>query len=318
MNNQLEIAPLNTDLAEAPEDGTAYWLIADDGVRLRVGLWKRTLASRGSVFLFPGRTEYIELFGRTIRNLTALGYSVFVIDWRGHGLSDRLTDDPKSVHVEQFTDYQMDVAAMVASANELDLPKPWFLLGNSMGGCIGLRAVLEGMPVAACAFTAPMWGINMSLTQRIAAWPVAWASQKCGMGHYYCPGYTEQNYALSNPFLGNRITNDPDMYDYWVHQAKGAPELQLGGPSMQWLFQSLKECRDLSKMKSPEVPSIAFLGDQDLVVDGRSIHTRMRNWSCGKTELVQNAKHNLLMEISNVRSGVLSELDILFKATSDN
>ena len=38
--------------------------------------------------------------------------------------------------------------------------RPLHLLAHSMGGCIGLRAVIEGMPVAACVFTGPMWGIK--------------------------------------------------------------------------------------------------------------------------------------------------------------
>lgn len=72
-------APLFADVADGPEDGVAWWLTAEDGVRLRVGLWNRA-ASRGTVLLFPGRTEYIEKYGRAARALADRGHATLAID----------------------------------------------------------------------------------------------------------------------------------------------------------------------------------------------------------------------------------------------
>ena len=52
-------------------------------------------------------------------------------------------------------------AAFRAALEGLGAPKPWFLIGHSMGGAIGLRALHDGLPVQAAAFSAPMWGIAM-------------------------------------------------------------------------------------------------------------------------------------------------------------
>lgn len=71
-----------------------------------------------------------------------------------------------SGHVLHFDDYQHDVAAMVDAARELDLPKPWFVLGHSMGGGIALKSVMDGLPVAGASFSAPMWGIQISAALR--------------------------------------------------------------------------------------------------------------------------------------------------------
>ena len=135
-------APLFADVGAGPADGAAYWLTASDGVRIRIGVWQAApgVDVRGTVLLFCGRTEYVEKYGRTAAELAEAGYHTIAIDWRGQGLADRLTHDPMSGHVHRFTDYQNDVAAMVQAATDLDLPKPWFLLGHSMGGGIGLRA----------------------------------------------------------------------------------------------------------------------------------------------------------------------------------
>ena len=115
-------APLFSDIADGPDDGQAWWLTADDGVRIRVAAWARE-APRGTVLLFPGRTEYIEKYGRTARDLAENGYATLAIDWRGQGLAERLVDDAMAGHVLHFSDYQRDVAAMVEAAETLDLPK---------------------------------------------------------------------------------------------------------------------------------------------------------------------------------------------------
>ena len=132
----MESAPLFAEIADGPDGGEAWWLTADDGVRIRVGAWAKD-APKGTVLLFPGRTEYIEKYGRTAAHLARRGYATLAIDWRGQGIADRLVSDAMAGHVLDFNDYQRDVAAMISAARELDLPKPWHLLAHSMGAVSG-------------------------------------------------------------------------------------------------------------------------------------------------------------------------------------
>jgi lysophospholipase len=308
----MEVATLYSGISAAPAHGKAYWIHTDDGVRVRVALWEPEEVSKGTVLVFPGRSDYIELYGHPVSNLVKCGYSTFVIDWRGHGLADRVTEDPKAGHVARFTDYQKDVAAMVHAAETLDLPKPWYLLGHSMGGCIGFRAVLEGLPVAACAFTAPMWDIHISPAQRFAAWPLTWAAQTLGKGHLYAPGYSDQSYILNVGFEENRLTSDFEVFQYWVNQGQKAPELHTGGPSMGWLFQALNETRSLSKSQSPNLPCISFYGDQEEVVSIAAIQDRMVRWPGGSLQKIQNAKHELLLETPETREFLMAKICELF------
>ena len=53
-----------------------------DGVRLRAGLWHRE-AEAGTVLLFPGRTEYVEKYGRAARHFAARGLATMA--WTGAG-----------------------------------------------------------------------------------------------------------------------------------------------------------------------------------------------------------------------------------------
>ncbi len=306
-------ATMFSTFAKGPTNGTAIWTQTTDHLRLRLGLWENNSTPSGTVFIFPGRSEYIENFGLMATSLDNLGYSTFVIDWRGQGLSDRICKNKRMGHVQHFTDYQKDVAAMINSAVELELPKPWFLLGHSMGGCIGLRALIEGLPVTACAFTAPMWKIKLSLLELCAARPLSFVAQSLGLGNYYIPTHNDQTYVMKTSFETNNMTSDPEMFQHWLTQAINLPDMQLGGASMGWLYQSLKEGQTLSKIESPKIPCITFSAGLDEVVDIKEITKRMLVWPDGKHIQIPNAKHQLIFETSQIRKSLLEDIITFFE-----
>ncbi len=303
----LSDAPLYADVADAPDGGRAWWLTAEDGVRLRIGAWVPE-AARGTVLLLPGRTEYVEKYGRAAADLGARGYAMLVPDWRGQGLADRLIDDAMSGHVHFFDDYQRDLRAMLDAARALDLPRPWHLLAHSMGGCIELRALHNGLPVASPTFSAPMWGIHMSDVLRPVAWSLSWSSRHIGMDHLYAPGTLPEPYVLTEPFETNRLTGDRDMYQYMIDQTRAYPALGLGGPSLRWLNEALKECRALSRMASPDYPCLTFLGTDEDIVNPARVHSRMGVWPGAQFEIIDGARHEVLMETPDTRRRIFDRM----------
>ena len=149
---EFQAAPLNRLPGEENSPGQSFFVQAEDGLRLRLGLWSPEGTSIGTVLLFPGRTEYLEKYALIAGRLAAEGFAVLAIDWRGQGRSDRLLNDTRAGHITDFADYQTDVVEMVVAADALDLPRPWHLLSHSMGGCIGLAELLNGLPVRTAAF----------------------------------------------------------------------------------------------------------------------------------------------------------------------
>lgn len=313
----MENAPYFAQIAEGPGDAETCWLTCEDGVRIRIGLWNRD-APAGTVLLFPGRTEYIEKYGRTACELAARGLATLSIDWRGQGIADRLADDPATGHVHWFSDYQKDVKAMVSAAHELNLPQPFYLIAHSMGGCIGLRALHEGLPVAAACFTGPMWGIKMAAATRPAAWALAWGGTLMGMGHAYAPGTGSSSYVSTAPFEDNMLTTDRAMWDYMKAQIDAHPELLLGGPSLRWLHEALRECRALDRMPSPPQPAIVFLGVNERIVDTSRIHSRMDRWPGGRLEMIDPGEHEVLMEGPETQKRLLDMMQAYFDSARTN
>jgi len=301
-------------------NGAAFWIFAEDQTRLRIGAFMSDTPCKGTVLVFPGRTEYIEKHGPTVAELARSGFASLVIDWRGHGLSDRLAEDNMISHVDRFSDYHKDVAAMLHAAERLGMPKPWYLMGHSMGGLIGLGAMIRGLRVAACAFTAPLWGIPLSPLERSLAWPLTGGAKLLGKGYRYAPGNKSQRgqcYVLSVGAEGNRLTSDPGRFQSLVSQARALPDMQTGAPSMGWVFEFLKACRSLSKLPSPKVPSLTFCRRLDEVVDIRAIENRMSRWPKGRLGLIDNAKHDLFSEVPSVREKVISQISEHFCTHAD-
>ncbi|MEO0744937.1 MAG: alpha/beta hydrolase [Pseudomonadota bacterium] len=291
----LQAAPLYTDIGASSAEGAAYWLTASDGVRIRIGVWGAQ-SSAGTVLLFCGRTEYVEKYAMIADELLQRGYATVVIDWRGQGLADRLLDNPNIGHVNDFADYQLDVAAVLDATRALSLPEPLYLLGHSMGGSIGLRALYEGLPVAAAAFSGPMWGIAMAPYLRPVAWGLGRAMPAAGLGNVIAPGTSQTHYVLASPFEDNTLTRDREMWTMMQDQLKAHPELALGGPSVTWLRKALDDTNALAARPSPDMPCITFMGDNERIVHVPRVHERMNNWPGSTLHIIENAEHEVMME----------------------
>jgi lysophospholipase len=303
-------APFFADLADGPDGGHALWLTAGDGVRLRIAVWPQ--GSRGTVLILPGRTECVEKYGRAAGDLAQRGYACVAVDWRGQGLSDRLAAMPMLGHVARFRDYQRDLGAVRAALATLNLPQPLFLLAHSMGGTIALRALIDGFPVQAAAFTAPMWGIRIAPTLRPLAWAIATGARAAGRGLLLAPGTNLTCYLAVAPFEGNLLTTDARMYGWMQNHVVSHPELGLGGPTLHWLHEALLECRRLRAAPSPPVPAVVFLGSEEKIVTVEDIRRRMGRWPGGTLELVPKAEHEVLMETPAIRARAFDRIAALF------
>lgn len=311
---KVQKSTIREDLLDHEPRADAYWVKTTDDVRLRIGCWQNQAPEQsGTILFFPGRAEYFELTSPLADELTILGYSVVTLDWRGQGLSDRLVQDRKVGYVNSFADYQKDVEAFLAFVKEQDFPKPIYVMGHSMGACIALRAMQESFPFVAAAFTAPMWGIHLSHVERLAIWPVSWISTLIGAGAKYVPGADHRTHFEKFSFEDNGLTNDKEMYEFWLKQAQAGPELQIGGPSMKWTFEALKECRALTSLQSPDIPCLVFCGDQDHIVDQAAISKRTARWPKATFTVLPGAKHELYLEQAPVRKEIVAQVHSFFQ-----
>jgi len=305
-------SPLFNDVSHGPADCSAFWVITDDKVRIRVGLW-RAKSPTGTVFICPGRSEYIEKYGKTAKLFTEHGYTSVSLDWRGQGLADRLVSNTLLGHVDTFSDYSKDLDSVIKWAQNFELPKPWFVLGHSMGGAIILRALHQNKHFDAVAFSCPMWGIKLSPALRIFAFFYGSLAKILKIDKNFAPSTSEKGYFDEN-FADNPLTNDHDSWRYLLDQVNKYPSLKLGGPSVRWVHSALKETFQLSKLPSPKIPCITFLAEDERIVDPIRVRNRMESWSNGELNFVPSARHEVLMEDPTTQKYIIQKIVSFFQS----
>jgi len=309
-------APFGTLPGDPSPAAKAFWLRTEDGLRLRAGHWQAE-NPRGSVLLFPGRTEYLEKYDSLARELNAAGYDVLAADWRGQGLSDRLIADPRPGHVGRFTDYQRDVVELVVAADELSLPRPWHLLAHSMGGAIGFAALHDGLPVQSAVFSAPMLGLNRSAPVLLFARAFTATAERFGWGERPTPGSGGYDtFVLRCSFQANLLTTDGLRWARTVAEAASWPERAIGGVSNHWLSEALAEIRRMSTLPAPTLPVLVGLGSDERIVSSSAIRRRVADWPSARLMLLPGARHEPLMERDSIRTPFLQAMLAHFAAAS--
>jgi alpha-beta hydrolase superfamily lysophospholipase len=110
---------------------------ARDGIRL---FWhtERAAAPSGHVAVVHGYAEHLGRHSEVMRALAAGGYTVHLLDCRGHGQSGG-----KRAHIDAFDEYLSDLDLFLTRVKEQSGAAPLFLLGHSQGGLIAARYLLD-------------------------------------------------------------------------------------------------------------------------------------------------------------------------------
>jgi len=305
-------APYFAELAENNLPAQCDWIVAADGKKLRRIIWGE--AKRGHILLLPGRSEYIEKYGRVARKLADRGYAIVSIDWRGQGLSDRVNGRRDIGHVDDFAEYQTDLAALLADPAVSSLPGPRLLFAHSMGGCIGLRALIEGLDVKAAVFSAPLWGISVHRYLRPIGETLARAGTKIGQGLLRMPGTKAEAYVISDPFSENVLTTDLDHWQWLQRQITAQPDLTVGGPTLRWIDAAREEFERFETADLPKIPILTFLGGDEAVVDPEAVRNQMKRLENGQLVEIAGARHEIWMDRKELQDQAWAATDAFLSA----
>lgn len=118
---------------------------ARDGLKLSY-YYALNEAPKGTVVIEHGFCEFFDKLSEMVYYYWRAGFSVFFLECRGHGESERpLKDaDPDMVWVASFDDFVTDYADFVQKVVKEKSPvRPLMAFGHSMGGCIVARTLEE-------------------------------------------------------------------------------------------------------------------------------------------------------------------------------
>lgn len=307
-------APLMfTPESPVPDGGTGEWFRGAGGLRLRLGYWP-VAGARGTVFVSPGRSEPIEKYYEVVRDLNARGFGVVVHDWRGQGLSARLLPDRLKCHA-RGTDEFLDDFQRLLDAFEDRAPKPWLMLGHSMGAALNMATLVKGeMRIAGALLLNPMLRVK---TGKHALWTVNfqvnWQVNQ-GRGTDYVPDLFEDPF--ENTFEHDALTHDRERYERWREQLFACPHLAVGSPTWGWLQFALRIgetlLRDKGKaLKKIRTPITFICSGDDHVIAKQPTRAFARKLIGAQYVEVAGAEHELLIEADDYRDQALQAFDAL-------
>jgi lysophospholipase len=300
-----------------PDNVVTGMLKTPDGVSLRFARWEPPAGRRGTVCILPGRTEWIEKYFETVRDLRNRGFAVAVIDWRGQGLSDRALSDRYKGYVGSFSQFDTDLETFMRDVVLPDCPPPIFALAHSMGATILLRAIARGQRwFDRVVLTAPMLGIAFAQSAGIAGGllrVVRWA----GFGGIYVPGRYPGVLDL-RPFAGNPLTSDPVRFARSAAILEAEPALALGGPTVAWAdaaFRAMRAMREPSFPARIRQPILIIAAGRDAIVSNVVIEDFAMSLRAGTHLVVVGSQHELLMEQDRYRSQFFAAFDAFVPGT---
>ena len=321
MNQTQRIASLSSQAplmsiptARCPEGGQGEWFRGAGGLRLRQAFWQAPGRVRGTVFISPGRSEPIEKYYEVIQDMLARGFCVVAHDWRGQGLSARLLSDRLKCHArsmdEFLDDYQRLLEGFATKA-----PKPWIMLGHSMGAALNLASLRAGCDqFAGAIFSNPMLRLKTGGTP---LWAVRFQADwkvKHGQSVEFVPELFEDPYDFN--FETHALTHDRARYEIWREHLFACPHLGVGSPTWGWLNFALSLGESLVKDKSKttkkiKIPVTIVVSSDDRYMLKPFTKAFTKKINTGRYVEVPGAEHEILIEVDGMRQAFFEEFDAL-------
>lgn len=263
---------------------------------------------RGALIIVGGRTEFVLKYAELLYDLKDSGFSIYLLDHRGQGLSGRMLTDSHKGHVEDFSEYVADFSLFVEMVVNARDHRKRIILAHSMGGTIAsLYASAHPSAVDGLVLCAPMMQIKTGRVPSLVATGLVWLLDALGKGDDYAPG--TGSYDPSLPDADSLLTHSLARLGMTRTLLASDPRLALGGPTNHWVGEALRGTESVRELADRIIAPILLLqAEEDKVVgaEGQDIFCA-RAADCTR-EVVPGAAHELLMERDGLRDLVVDRI----------
>lgn len=283
----------------------------DTGARVRYGHIRPAGTPKGTVVLLPGFREPIEKYFEAIRGLTARGYAVWTMDWRGQGGSERYLDDPHKAHNLGFDEQLRTLHQFVDKVVD-QKHKPLHVIAHSMGAHLALRYLHDNPATFDSAmFSAPMLDIATGGVPKPLARQMAKFAKAGNNLDKYVPGGGSWKDGVLDPEK-SALSSDPERLKVMSEWYRAKGDLALGDPTYGWVYHALQSIDILNQeeyLKAIRTPILMQIsGNEKVVVKGASERAARLLPACTRLDIPE-ARHEIWMERDELRDLWIAALD---------
>jgi lysophospholipase len=266
---------------------------------------------KAAILISTGRTEAAIKYKEFIYDLYNNGYSVYIHDHRGQGLSGRMTEDPDMGYIDTFQYYIDDMKYFYEHMLSKEKHQKKYLIAHSMGGAIGMT-YLQQYPndFHAAAFSSPMLGLSTSSCKATKFLTGRKPKYALGQGKY-----SESKVDFSR----NELTGSEIRYNRMNAAFSNEPKARLGGATYQWVNKSCQQFHYINKhIDKLKTPFILFSAENETIVEPKAHRSFVKKaQKLGKTceaYTILNAQHELFVEKDKQRIQTINHIFEFFAA----
>lgn len=275
----------------------------------------RSAHSDQAIVISPGRMELAAKYAELSFELIQAGYSVYILDHRGQGLSQRELVNPHKGYVSCFSQYQQDFAQFIKHIVMPAGHNQHIALGHSMG-CAILAGYLQRSkhPFDAAILASPMLGIYTGLVPYRLAQSLALTygalNRAFGRHPWYFPG--QANYA-EKTFNHNPLTSCSERYHWLLQLYRDFPQAQLGGVTTSWINAAIRAMALLQTQAADwRTPVLLLQASADKVVSNHAQNLwfeQLPDNLVKQKVTLHHARHEIFMESDSIRQQAFNAIN---------
>ena len=286
-----------------------------ENVKIYYKIFKQKYNEKAAIVISSGRTEAAIKYKELIYDLYNNGYSIYIHDHRGQGLSGRMLKNHDMGYVKEFQFYIDDLKTFYDNYVKINKHNNIFLMAHSMGGAIGM-SYLEQYPndFKAAAFSSPMLGLPPPTCTAVKV--LESKEPKYVMG-----GTNYQDDSVK--FEDNTLTHSQIRYKRILKAFNETTDARLGSATYQWVVKSCKQFKYIfDNADKIQTPLLLFSAADEKIVDPNSHKEFIKKLEKLKKDangfIVPKAMHELYIERDKARINVLTKILDFFESFKPN
>ncbi len=225
---------------------------------------------RAAIVMSHGYCEFSTKFAETMYYFYQMGYSVFFLEHRGHGFSEREVEGYYKVYVRHFQDYINDFDQFIKKiVIPESLTEHLYLFAHSMGGGIG-ALYLEQHPEVfeKAVLSSPMIKLTAGEENKLAARFVSLLSYIPFMSKKYLPKHHDYNHQFKYPHCS---AMSKARYTYQYNERERELHYKTSGATLSWAREAFNVSKKIIKNAHLiKIPVILMQASLDTLVVGEA------------------------------------------------
>lgn len=306
----------------APAGWSWYRFKSTDGTMLRYGFVRTQGAARGTIVIIPGFQAPIEDFFETARDFSGSDYDIWSYDLRGQGGSQRALPNSQKAYSTGFERDEADLVRFVDMFVRPAARGPVFIVAQSLGAHIAIRALHDHPDLArAAALASPAIafgggtrpGSLPSLLRRASSY----IAVSLGLGPSYAAYEGEWQFDPAAGSSHDPARDDPDRALASEAWQLRDPSLRVGGKTWSYLdarFRSSALENDPAFLRAVSTPILMAAARDDELTYVPSITAACSSMKFCTLLRYPSAKHALLSDSDATRKPLMSAILSFFAA----